>query len=103
DFSLRTYEKFARQPAKVLADGDDEVAPEEIAIRMTEDEFANLQSRIEADLLILDKARAELVAGHDDLIVKLVQKSIEKAPEPIDEVTGYARAALAKAAENFDV
>ena len=103
DFSLRSYEKFARQPAKVLAEGDDEVAPEEIGSRMTEEDCANLQSRIEADLQILDKARAELVAGHDDLVVKLVQKSIEKVPEPIDEVTGYARCALAKAAENFDV
>jgi DNA-directed RNA polymerase sigma subunit (sigma70/sigma32) len=103
DFSLRTYEKFARQAVKVLAEPDGEAVNEEIANRMTEEDCANLQSRIDADLQILDKARAELVAGHDDLVAKLVQKSIEKLPEPIDEITGYARCALAKAAENFDV
>src|ERR1019366_4558225 len=76
---------------------------DESTLRMTEQEFADLQSKIDADLQILDKARAELVAGHDDLIVKLVQKSVEKSAESAEEISAYARSGLAKAAENFDV
>jgi DNA-directed RNA polymerase sigma subunit (sigma70/sigma32) len=103
DFALRSYEKFARQPVKVLAESNGESVPDESTLRMTEQEFADLQSKIDADLQILDKARAELVAGHDDLIVKLVQKSVEKSAESAEEISAYARSGLAKAAENFDV
>jgi DNA-directed RNA polymerase sigma subunit (sigma70/sigma32) len=103
DFALRSYEKFARQPVKVLAESSGDSVPDESTLRMTEQEYADLQSKIDADLQILDKARAELVAGHDDLIVKLVQKSVEKSAESAEDVTAYARSGLAKAAENFDV
>jgi Sigma-70 region 2 len=103
DFALRNYEKEAREPAKVLADPGGAAMHDETATRMTEQECAELQSKVEADLQIIDKARAELIAGHEDLIVKLVQKTIEKSGEPAEEVTRYAQSGLAKAAENYDM
>jgi DNA-directed RNA polymerase sigma subunit (sigma70/sigma32) len=107
DFALRSYEKLARQPSMQLAANSaassEDNAHDESSTRMTEEEYAELQSKIEADLQVMDKARAELVAGHDDLVVKLVQKSVEKSSEPAEEVAAYARSGLAKAAENFDV
>jgi DNA-directed RNA polymerase sigma subunit (sigma70/sigma32) len=107
DFSLRLYEKLARQPSLQLASADAspsaETTYDETTSRMTEQEFSELQSRIESDLQLLDKTRAELVAGHDDLVAKLVQKSIEKSAESAEEVTAYARSGLTKAAENYDV
>ena len=107
DLALRSYEKLARQPSMQLtansASSSEDAAHDESATRMTEQEYAELQSKIDADLQVMDKARAELVAGHDDLLVKLVHKSVEKSGEPAEEVTAYARSGLAKAAENFDV
>jgi DNA-directed RNA polymerase sigma subunit (sigma70/sigma32) len=107
DFTLRSYEKLARQmtlePVAAGRSSRRESGHDESAMRMTEEEFGELQGKIDADLEILDRTRAELVAGHEDLVLKLVQKSSEKADEPIEEITGYARGALEKAAENFDV
>src|SRR5207247_3388504 len=71
--------------------------------RMTEEDHDDLHAKIAADLELLEKARAELVAGHDDLVVKLVQKNVEKSGDPVEEVTTYARNGLAKAAEKFSV
>jgi hypothetical protein len=108
DFSLRSYEKLARQTSKMLVETSatpsssaDEI-PTESAPRMTAQEADDLQQQIDADLQVLDQARAELIAGHDDLVMKLVQKDVEKTADPVEEVTAYARNALAKAAENFD-
>jgi len=105
---LRSYEKLARQTSKTLLEtaatpssSADEIPPES-ARRMTPEEADYLQQRIDVELLVLDQARAELIAGHDDLVVKLVQKAVEKTTDPVEEVTTYARNALAKAAENFD-
>lgn len=107
DFSLRSYEKLARQPSLQLATtakrSAKEDAHDEAAMRMSADDSAMLQSKIDADLELLDKIRAELVAGHDDLVMKLVAKSVEGSDETAEELTVYARNGLAKAAENFDV
>ena len=110
DFSLRSYEKLARQSRMELVEtpaskrsANPEAPHDETATRMTEEEFCNLQQQIDSDLQMLDQARSELMAGHEDLLVKLVQKDIEKTSDPVDEVTTYARSALVKAAENFDV
>ena len=102
DFSLRSYEKLAREPVLQPASRH-EADHDESATRMTADESSELQSKIEADLEILDKARAELVAGHDELVNKLVQKSLGDSTELAEEVTVFARNGLAKAAENFDM
>jgi DNA-directed RNA polymerase sigma subunit (sigma70/sigma32) len=105
DFSLRDYEKLAREPSLVAAAvgaATNDSGHDEAATRMSEEEFSQLQSRIEGDLQILDKARVELVAGHEDLVAKLVQKSIEKSAESVEEVTAYARSALTRAADHFD-
>jgi hypothetical protein len=102
DFSFRTYEKLARQTSKqVVASGpshDDAPPHDEIAARMTEQETIDMEGQLGKELQAIDDARAELVAAHDDLVEKIVQKSA--APE---EITPYARYGLAKAAENFDV
>jgi Sigma-70 region 2 len=103
DFALRSYEKLARQPVAVLAGAGGAAGHDEATARMSEQDLSDLQSRIDSDLQIIDKARAELVGGHDDLIAKIVQKTIEKSEESADEVTAYARSGLAKAAENYDV
>ena len=107
DFSLRSYEKLAResslQPTAAAKGSSKEDAHDESATRMTADDCAVLQSKIDADLELLDKARAELVAGHDELVMKLVAKSVEGSDETAEEITVYARNGLAKAAENFDM
>ena len=104
DFSLRSYERLARQPSEVIAENGkrkkgakstDNGAP----ARMTPEDLANFQERIQNDLDLIDKARAELMAAHESLIEKLAQTS----DAPIKEATQYARHGLLKAAENFDV
>ena len=108
DFSLRSYEKLARQTNKALVETSATPSASAGAIftesppRMTAEQADHLQQQIDADLQALDQARAELITGHDDLVAKLVQKSVEKTADPLEEVTAYARNALAKAAENFD-
>lgn len=111
DFSLRSYEKLARQPNKLLAEltahaetgshsdsnGNDQ--HDENGTRMTEQEFADLEELIHKELRALDEARASLVAAHDSLVVKCVEKSGDLS----EEATSCARHGLAKAAENFDV
>ena len=111
DFSLRSYEKLARQPSKMLAEAlatvpaddspmDSGAAPhDETAMRMTKQEGIELDRQINKELHAIDEARAELVAAHGDLVIKLAQKS----GEPIDIVTPFAQDGLLKAAENFDV
>ena len=109
DFALRSYEKLVRQPSLQLAEVEpsapmsSDMPYDEASLRMTEQEYSEVQQQIEKDLQLLDKARAELVAGNDDLVVKLVQKTIEKSTESAEEITPFARSGLAKAAENFDV
>ena len=99
DFSLRSYEKLTREWLQPGTDSAAEtVTLDASSWRMNADDQADTQRRIEADLDVIDKARAELVAGNEDLIVKLTQKTA--APE---EATPYAREGLAKAAENFDI
>jgi DNA-directed RNA polymerase specialized sigma subunit len=65
---------------------------------MTQQENFDMERQLGKELQAIDEARAELIAAHDDLIDKIVQKNA--APE---EITPYARYGLAKAAENFDV
>jgi DNA-directed RNA polymerase sigma subunit (sigma70/sigma32) len=98
DFSLRGYEKLARDWLQLAAANGDAGAVNDASLRLTPEEIFDMQRRMEADLEIIDKARAELVTGNEDLIVKLTQKS--DSPE---EATPYARLGLAKAAENYDV
>lgn len=93
DFSLRSYEKLAREWIN-----PSELPTLTASARLSENELTDLLRRIEADLENIDKARADLVAGNEELIVKLTQKNA--SPE---EVTPFARLGLAKAAENFDV
>jgi DNA-directed RNA polymerase sigma subunit (sigma70/sigma32) len=97
DFSLRSYEKLAREWVHPTGAEGETPPPTDVA-RLSANELTDLMRRIEADLEIIDKARAELVAGNEELIVKLTQKNA--SPE---EATPYARFGLAKAAENFDV
>jgi hypothetical protein len=109
DFALRIYEKLVRQPSLELGETATnapircDMPYDEATLRMSEQEYSEVQQQIEKDLQLLDKARAELVAGNDDLVIKLVQKTIEKSTESAEEITPFARSGLAKAAENFDV
>ncbi len=107
DFTLRSYEKLARKPSLALAGAssgpDDNPPHNETATRMLGEDFARAEREIHESLQAIDQARNELVSAHADLIVKLVEKSVAKSAEPIDEVTAYAQHGLAKAAENFDV
>lgn len=105
EFSLRSYEKLARQPSKPLAqaeaqpDGNGVHHHDVGGTRMIEEEFADLEQQINEDLKAVDKARAALVAAHEGLVMKHAAKS----SAPIEESTNYARRGLVKAAENFDV
>jgi DNA-directed RNA polymerase sigma subunit (sigma70/sigma32) len=98
DFALRGYEKLAREWLQLAVTNGDAGAASDAASRLTPEEYFDMQRRMEADLEIVDKARAELVAGNEELITKLTQKT--DSPE---EATPYARLGLAKAAENYDV
>jgi len=111
DFSLRSYEKLARQTCRTLLETTGTPAskthaqkksPPEPATRLTAQELEDLQQQIDAELAVLDQARAELIAGHDNLVMKMVESHVEKTADPVDKVTAYARNALAKAAESFD-
>jgi hypothetical protein len=102
DFTLRSYEKLARKPSLALvAAGREDNPHNETATRMLEEDFTRAEREIHESLHAIDQARTELVAGHADLVVKLVQKN--KSAEPVEEVTAYAQHGLEKAAENFDV
>ena len=107
EFKLRSYEKLARQPSKMPAgtapsSNGDRPPHDETAMRMLEQDYTKMERQLSEDFQAIDKARAELTEAHDDLVVKLVEKSVAKSAEPIEEVTAYAREGLAKAAENFD-
>jgi len=97
DFALRSYEKLAREWVHPTG-AEGETPPPNDTARLNANELTDLLRRIETDLETIDKARADLVAGNEELIVKLTQKNA--SPE---EVMPFARLGLAKAAENFDV
>jgi DNA-directed RNA polymerase sigma subunit (sigma70/sigma32) len=101
-FSLRSYERLARQANESATEATkkpgDKTAYDDAAARMTPEAFADLEGRVQADLELIDKARAELMAGHEDLIEKLAKTS--DAPE--QEAILHARHGMLKAAENFD-
>lgn len=100
DFSLRSYERLARQPMVKVAEGVSSNGDAiEGAPRLSAEDYADVGERIAADLERIDQARGELMAAHDNLIEKLVQKS----NMPLPDATLYARHGLLKAAENFDV
>jgi Sigma-70 region 2 len=105
DFSLRSYEKLARQ-----SEQPDESAPQtersssangQIATesRLTKQQHADLDRQIHEGLSAVDAARTELVAGHEALAAKYAKES----DIPVEEATLYARCGLVKAAENFDI
>ena len=68
-------------------------------MRMTAEDFDRLEEQVGADLAFIDEARAELIAGHDDLVLKLAEAS----GVPLKEATRYARHGLNKAVENYDL
>jgi len=98
DFSLRSYERFAREPAEAPKKRGKQAA-EESAARMTPEDLSAFAERVADELKMIDQARAELVAGHEELVDKLAQAS----GAPLKEATMYARHGLETAAENFDV
>ena len=106
DFSLRSYEKMARQPAQLQAEPASRADPDRNGSerpasddRMSEEEYVELKRQIDTELRAVDVARAALVGAHDALVMKYAQDS----NLPVEEATLYARRGLTKAAENFDV
>jgi DNA-directed RNA polymerase sigma subunit (sigma70/sigma32) len=106
DFSLRSYERLARQPAQPQPElvaqahsGSNGSGHPVAEACLAKEADAELQQQIEAELRALDLARAELVTAHDVLIMKYAQDS----SLPVEEAALYARRGLTKAAENFDV
>ena len=104
NFSLRSYERCARQPSELLAvtgrrKKGAKPSHDEAGTRMSADEFVDFEQQIANELEKIDQARAELVAGHAALVEKLAQAS----DEPLPEATRYAQHGLLKAAEYFDV